>query len=240
MANHSIKIPEVFQGIFGIFCIISNFYIEVGAQNVKPFKFCLASIFCRKISHITHPVSTKVSRTVSSSRTFSVSTILPEYPFKTNVCLQLPWDTNNTGTLNVEPFILFLQLYHMCKKFQTSMEYVVALENYSNVQQNTVVPVMWGWMQFVSMAEKGRLTFKQQAKLVVFYMVVCVCCCNAKTFPCTSGTWWAPAKHTMYILMWQFRKQGSVSDQNTRVIQAFSRRRTCKVWVAMQGTTVNL
>ena len=60
--------------------------MQDGAQNVEPFQFCLAFVFCRKMLHVTTPVvAWKYGELLLVHRMFIVTTILSHDLFNTNV-----------------------------------------------------------------------------------------------------------------------------------------------------------
>jgi hypothetical protein len=62
--------------------------LQDGAQNVEPFRFCLAIVFYRKMLHVTTPiVAQKYGELFLVHRLFSVTTIPSQDLFNTNICV---------------------------------------------------------------------------------------------------------------------------------------------------------
>jgi len=60
--------------------------LQNGAQNVEPFQFCLALVFCRKMFHVTTPlVAQKYGEFFLVYRLFSVTTNLSQDLLNTNM-----------------------------------------------------------------------------------------------------------------------------------------------------------
>jgi len=60
--------------------------LQDGAQNVEPFQFCVAFVFCRKKFHVTTPfVAQMYGELVLVHRLFSVTTNLSQGLLNTNM-----------------------------------------------------------------------------------------------------------------------------------------------------------
>lgn len=60
--------------------------LQDGAQNVEPFQFCVAFVFCRKMFHVTIPfVAQMYGELVLVHRLFSVTTNLSQDLLNTNM-----------------------------------------------------------------------------------------------------------------------------------------------------------